>query len=118
MDKEKNIFIKGRSKSMLLGSSGKNIYPEEIESVINNMYYVLESVVVTRSDKITALVCPDKDAMEKNNIGEKELEQIFDQNRKQANKILPEYMNISKFEYHPDEFVKTPKRSIKRYLYK
>lgn len=118
MDKEKNIFIKGRSKSMLLGSSGKNIYPEEIESVLNNKYYILESVVISRKNKLIALICPDHDAVEQNNIGEEELNQIMEQNRKEANKQLPEHMNITKFEIHPDEFIKTPKRSIKRYLYK
>lgn len=118
MDSEKNIFIKGRSKSMLLSPSGQNIYPEEIESVINNMNYVLESVVVSRNDKLVALVCPDKDAVDEDNISEKEMVDIFNQNRKQANQVLPDYMNIMKLEIHPGEFVKTPKRSIKRYLYK
>ena len=118
MDKEKNIFIKGRSKSMLLESSGKNIYPEEIESVLNNKYCILESVVVLRKNNLVALVCPDHNIVEQNNIGEEKLKQIMEQNRKEANGQLPEHMNIAKFEIHPDEFVKTPKLSIKRYLYK
>jgi len=118
MDKEQNIFIKGRSKSLILGPSGKNIYPEEIESVINNKYCILESVVVSRKDKIIALICPDQDVIEQNKIGENELKQIMEQNKEEANRQLPEYMNIIKFEIHPDEFIKTPKRSIKRYLYK
>ena len=118
MDKEQNIFIKGRSKSLILGPSGKNIYPEEIESVINNKYCILESVVVSRKDKIIALICPDQDIIEQNKIGEYELKQIMEQNKEEANRQLPEYMNIIKFEIHPDEFIKTPKRSIKRYLYK
>ena len=118
MDKEQNIFIKGRNKSLILGASGKNIYPEEIESVINNKYCVLESVVVSRNDKIIALICPDQDVIEKNKIGENELKQIMEQNKKKANRQLPGYMNISKFEIHPEEFIKTPKRSIKGYLYK
>jgi long-chain acyl-CoA synthetase len=118
MDKEQNIFIKGRNKSLILGPSGKNIYPEEIESVINNKYCILESVVVSRNDKIIALICPDQDVIKQNKIGENELKQIMEQNKKKANRQLPGYMNISKFEIHPEEFIKTPKRSIKGYLYK
>lgn len=117
IDNEGNIYIKGRSKSMLLGPSGQNIYPEEIESKINNQDCVLESVVVQRDEKLVALVVPDADFMAQHKIKESELEKIFEQNRKDLNQQVSAYMGVSKYEVHPEEFVKTPKKSIKRYLY-
>jgi long-chain acyl-CoA synthetase len=112
-----NIYIKGRSKSMILGPSGQNIYPEEIESVINNKDFVLESVVIEENEKLVALVCPDYEAMEAQHIDKNKLEQILEHYRKETNHQLPAYMGVSKFIVHPEEFEKTPKRSIKRYLY-
>ena len=117
IDKEGNIFIKGRSKSMILGPSGKNIYPEEIESVINNKNYITESVVISVDNKLIALIFPDYEMMKRNNISEEQLLSVFEVTRKEVNERLPEFMAISKFRIHSEEFAKTPKRSIKRYLY-
>lgn len=117
MDKEKNIYIKGRSKAMLLGPSGKNIYPEEIEAVINNKNYVAESLVISEDHKLVALVFPDFDAMKKDSVTEEQLPGILEKIKKEVNERLPEFMAVSKFRIHNEEFVKTPKRSIKRFLY-
>lgn len=117
IDKEGNIFIKGRSKSMLLGPSGQNIYPEEIESKINNQYCVVESVVIQKESKLVALIYPDFDYMQQHKISESDLDEIFETNRKELNNTIPAYMSVSKYEKHNEEFVKTPKRNIKRYLY-
>jgi len=117
IDSEGNIFIKGRSKSMILGPSGKNIYPEEIESVFNNMYMVTESVVISEDNKLVALIFPDFETKEKEKISDEQLLAILEHNRKAANDRLPDFMAVSKVRIHPEEFVKTPKRSIKRYLY-
>jgi len=117
IDKEGNIHIKGRSKSMILGPSGKNIYPEEIESVINNKDYVTESVVISEDNKLVALVFPDFEMMKRDNISEEQLVKILDHMRKDVNERLPEFMAVSKYRIHPEEFAKTPKRSIKRFLY-
>ncbi len=117
IDSEGNIFIKGRSKSMLLGPSGQNIYPEEIESKINNQQCVGESVVIQKDGKLIAKVFPDLEYMQQNKISESDLESILDSNRKELNQKVPAYMSVSKYEIHNEEFVKTPKRNIKRYLY-
>lgn len=117
IDKEGNIFIKGRSKSMILGPSGKNIYPEEVEAVINNKDYIVESVVISVDNKLIALVFPDYEMMKRDNITEEQLIEILDKIRKEVNERLPEFMAVSKFRIHPEEFAKTPKRSIKRFLY-
>ena len=117
MDKEGNIFIKGRSKSMILGSSGKNIFPEEIESVINNQDYVSESLVISEADKLIGLIYPDYEMMKRDNISEEQLLAILEEIRKNVNERLPEFMAVSKFRIHADEFAKTPKRSIRRFLY-
>jgi long-chain acyl-CoA synthetase len=117
IDKDGNIFIKGRSKSMILGPSGKNIYPEEIESVINNKNYVTESLVISEDNKLVALIFPDYEMMKKDNVSEEHLLTILEQTRKEVNERLPEFMVVHKFRIHPEEFVKTPKRSIKRFLY-
>jgi long-chain acyl-CoA synthetase len=117
IDSEKNIYIKGRSKSMILGPSGKNIYPEEIEAVINNMNYVVESVVIPEDNKLIALVYPDFELMKQNNITKEQLKGILEGYKKEINERMPEFMAVSKFRIHNEEFVKTPKRSIKRYLY-
>lgn len=117
MDKDGNIFIKGRSKSMLLGPSGKNIFPDEIEAVINNMNYITESVVIMEDNKLIGLVYPDYESIKKDNISDEQLQIILEQTRKAVNEKIPEFMAVHKFRLHPEEFEKTPKRSIKRFLY-
>lgn len=117
VDMEGNIFIKGRSKSMILGASGKNIYPEELEAKLNNLPYVQESIVIDRDGKLVALVYPDMEAIDAEKITEVELNKIMEANRRLMNKHFPAYMAINKIEIYPEEFEKTPKRSIKRFLY-
>jgi long-chain acyl-CoA synthetase len=117
IDSEGNIFIKGRSKAMLLGASGKNIYPEEIEAIINNKDYVVESLVIQENEKLIALVYPDFELMKQKNITEEQLLQILDNYKKEVNERIPDFMNVSKLRIHREEFAKTPKRSIKRFLY-
>jgi long-chain acyl-CoA synthetase len=117
IDKDGNIFIKGRNKSMILGPSGKNIYPEEIEAVINNKEYVVESVVISVDNKLIALVFPDYEMMKRDNLSEEQLNEFLDKTRREVNERLPEFMAVSKFRIHHEEFAKTPKRSIKRFLY-
>jgi len=117
MDKDGNIFIKGRSKSMLLGPSGKNIFPEEIEAVINNMDYIAESIIISEDNKLIGLIYPDYEMMKKGNITEDQLPGILEATRKTVNERVPDFMAVSKFRVHPEEFAKTPKRSIKRFLY-
>ena len=110
-----HIFIRGRIKNMLLGANGQNVYPEEIEDKLNAMAMVAESLIVQRGDKLVALVHPDKDEMM--NFTEEELEHIMEQNRQELNNALPVYSRISAVELQAEEFAKTPKKSIKRYLY-
>ncbi len=117
IDKEGNIYIKGRSKSMILGPSGKNIYPEEIESIINNQKYIMESIVISENNKLVALVFPDYEQMRNDNVTDDKFKGILDEIRKAVNDKLPEYMSVSKYRIHNEEFMKTPKRSIKRFLY-
>ncbi len=117
IDKDGFIYIKGRSKNMLLGPSGKNIYPEEIESQINNYKYVTESVVISEDNKLVGLIYPDYEVLRADGIGEDGLAAALDQIRKEVNHRLPDYMAVSKYRVHPEEFAKTPKKSIKRYLY-
>ncbi len=119
-DKDDFIYIKGRSKSMLLGPSGQNIYPEEIEAKLNNMNYILESVVIDskgNNGKLVALVYPDHETAKSDNIDEVQLEAIMENHRKNLNKELPVFMNLSKIRIYPKEFEKTPKKSIKRFMY-
>ena len=115
MDADNNIFIRGRIKNMLLGASGQNVYPEEIEDKLNSMPMVSESLVVQDGDKLVALVYPDQD--ETVNFGQEELEAVMDQNRENLNAQLPAYSCISRIVLRDEEFQKTPKKSIKRYLY-
>ena len=117
MDAYGNVFINGRSKNMLLGPSGQNIYPEEIEDKLNSMAMVVESIVVQRDTKLVALVHPDMDEAQNLGLGEDDLKNIMEQNRNGLNQMLPAYEKITEIEIHKDEFEKTPKRSIKRYLY-
>ena len=118
MDADGNVFIRGRSKNMLLGPSGQNIYPEEIEDKLNSMQLVLESVVVQRDTKLVALVHPDMDAATDLGIRHDALAQLMEQNRTQVNEQLAAYCKLAEIEIHKNEFEKTPKKSIKRYLYK
>jgi long-chain acyl-CoA synthetase len=115
MDEKGNVFIRGRIKNMLLGASGQNIYPEEIEDRLNSLPMVSESVVIQQGEKLVALVYPDQDELM--NFSRNELEDIMEQNRKVINDQLPHYSRISAIRLHDEEFQKTPKKSIKRYLY-
>ena len=117
LDKEGNIYIHGRSKNMILGPSGQNIYPEELEDKLNSMPCVVESIVVDRDHKLVALVYPDTSNEGKKLLGNKTLTQLMEENRVAVNRDLPNYSQISAIELVASEFEKTPKRSIKRYLY-
>ncbi len=117
MDGDGNVFIKGRSKNMLLGANGQNIYPEEIEDKLNSLALVSESVVIQKGDKLIGLVHPDYDEAQTLNLGEKELAEIMEQNRKELNTMIPVYSKIAEIRIHKEEFEKTPKKSIKRFLY-
>ena len=115
MDKSQHVFIRGRIKNMLLGSNGQNVYPEEIEDKLSSMPMVSECIVVQRGEKLVALVHPDKDDLI--SFSHEELEGIMEQNRNDLNKQLPVYCRIQAIELQEEEFAKTPKKSIKRYLY-
>ena len=117
MDKDGNVFIKGRSKNMLLGSSGQNIYPEEIEDQLNSLPYVSESLIVHRDGKLVALIHPDYDTAFKDEKTEQDVAAQMDANRIELNKNLPAYSQIASVQIHSEEFEKTPKKSIKRFLY-
>ena len=117
MDYDGNVFINGRSKNMLLGPNGQNIYPEEIEDKLNSMTLVVESVVVQRDTKLVGLVYPDYDEAKNMNFNEEDIKNIMEQNRQQLNEQLPAYEKITEIEIRTEEFAKTPKRSIKRFLY-
>ncbi len=118
VDAEGDIFIKGRSKTMLLGPNGQNIYPEEIEDKVNNMPYVMESIAVQREGAIVVLVYLDKDALDAAGITADNIPAEMEKMRKEVNGLLASYEQIAAVEVRPDEFEKTPKNSIKRYLYK
>ncbi len=117
MDEDGFIYIKGRCKNMLLTSSGQNIYPEEIESKLNNMLYVSESIVILNHEKLIALVYPDWSELGENIRSPEEIERLMEQNRHELNQQLPTYSQISRIKIWPEEFEKTAKKSIKRYLY-
>ncbi|PWL61344.1 MAG: long-chain fatty acid--CoA ligase [Bacteroidales bacterium] len=117
MDKDGYIYIRGRNKNMILGPSGQNIYPEEIEQKLNNMPYVAESIVIDGDGKLVALIYPDMDQATKDGIPMDNMENIMNENIKTLNKELPAYSQLSKVKIYYQEFEKTPKRSIKRYLY-
>ena len=117
MDKDGHVYIRGRIKSVIIGSNGKNIYPEEIESHFNNKYLVSESLVVLRDEKLVVLIYPDFEEMEKAGMKEEGLNELYAHYLKTINHHLPGFYQVSKFEIHPKEFQKTPKRSIKRFLY-
>jgi long-chain acyl-CoA synthetase len=117
MDKNGYVFIKGRSKNMILGSSGQNIYPEELEDIINNMPYVGESLVVEQGGKLTALIYPDYEQTTAAGIADTEIARTMEEIRVKLNEELPAYAQIAHVKIFPEEFEKTPKRSIKRFLY-
>lgn len=117
MSADGHIFIRGRLKNMLLGANGQNVYPEEIEDKLNSMALVSESLIVQRGDKLVALVYPDMDEASNLGFSQGELEEVMEQNRQELNALLPVYSKIQAFELQEEEFMKTPKKSIKRYLY-
>lgn len=117
IDDDNYIYIKGRSKSMILGPSGQNIFPEEIESKLNNFLFVQESLVIKRENKIIALIYPDLEKMDAKKIEEKDLQSIMQAYLLKINKILPAYSRVYKLEIFPEEFEKTPTKKVKRFLY-
>lgn len=117
MDERDNIFMKGRCKNMLLGANGQNIYPEEIEDLLNSFPFVAESIVVQREEKLVGLVHPDYNEVMVHGLTDSQLESVMEKNREELNEMLPRYSQISAFLLFPEEFEKTPKRSIKRFLY-
>lgn len=117
IDEDGNVFVKGRCKNMLLTSSGQNIYPEEIESKLNNMPYVSESLVILKKDRLVALVYPDWSDEMACGLSKSEMERLLDRSREELNKEMPAFSQLSKIVIMPEEFEKTAKKSIKRYLY-
>ncbi|MEI8086379.1 MAG: AMP-binding protein [Paludibacter sp.] len=117
IDDDGNIFIRGRNKTMILSASGQNVYPEEIEARLNNMPYVMESLVIENNGKLIALVCPDYEAVDLEHVDQKQLEVLMEENRKLLNTMVAGYESVAKIKLYPHEFEKTPKKSIKRYLY-
>lgn len=119
IDPDNTIYIRGRSKTMILSSSGQNIYPEEIESKLNNLQYVNESLIIERAGKLVALVYPDYEQMDTDGKGNNSsnLKEAMEENRKTLNTIVAPYEQVSEVILYPNEFEKTPKKSIKRYLY-
>lgn len=117
MDADGNVFIKGRSKTMLLSANGQNVYPEEVEDQLNSMPMVTESVMIQEGDKFIGLVYPDFDEANTMGFSREDLENIMEQNRKDLNVILPAYCRLAEIRIHDEEFEKTPKKSIKRFLY-
>lgn len=118
IDEEGNLTIRGRSKNLILGPSGQNIYPEEIEERLNNFPYVAESLIIQQANgKLAALVYPDADAVSVEGLNEEDLIKVMEENRVELNKVIPSYSLISTIKIYPEEFEKTPKKSIKRFLY-
>lgn len=117
IDAEGYLFIRGRCKNMILSANGQNIYPEEIEDKLNNMPYVSESLVIEKESKLIALVYPDFDTVNAENLTDEKLTEAMTENLKELNNQLPAYSQVSSFRLYNEEFEKTPKRSIKRYLY-
>ena len=117
VDKDGFLYLKGRSKCMILGPSGQNIYPEELEAVINNVTYVVDSLVVEEKGGLTALIYPDYHQAEMDGMSGEQLEQRLKEGLPEINRRLPNYAQIRKIEFMPEDFERTPKKSIKRYLY-
>ena len=117
IDENGNVFIKGRCKNLLLTSSGQNIYPEEIESKLNNMPYVSESLIILQQDKLVGLIYPDSDDAFAHGLNQSDLVRVMEENRLELNKQLPAFSQIARFKLYPEEFEKPAKKSIKRFLY-
>ena len=117
MDKDQVIFIRGRSKSLILSANGQNIYPEEIEAKLNNMPYVLESLVVNRNNKLIALVFPDREALSAAGLNESDLSNSMSENKETLNRHLANFEKVAEIQLQDEEFEKTPKKSIRRFLY-
>ena len=117
IDEDGNVFIKGRCKNLLLTSSGQNIYPEELESKLNNMPYVSESLIILQQDKLVGLIYPDSDDAFAHGLSQSDLVRVMEENRLELNKQLPAFSQIARFKLYPEEFEKTAKKSIKRFLY-
>ena len=117
IDHNNRIYLRGRCKTMILSSNGQNIYPEEIESKLNNLPCVMESIIIEKNDKLIGLVYPDYDMVDSTGISHEDLPVIMEQNRLELNKLIAPYEAVSKIQLYPTEFEKTPKKSIKRYLY-
>lgn len=117
IDEDGNVFIKGRCKNLLLTSSGQNIYPEEIESKLNNMPYVSESLIILQQDKLVGLIYPDSDDAFAHGLSQSDLVRVMEESRLELNKQLPAFSQIARFKLYPEEFEKTAKKSIKRFLY-
>ena len=117
IDEDGNVFIKGRCKNLLLTSSGQNIYPEEIESKLNNMPYVSESLIILQQDKLVGLIYPDSDDAFAHGLNQSDLVRVMEENRLELNKQLPAFSQIARFKLYPEEFEKKAKKSIKRFLY-
>lgn len=118
MSEDGHFYVKGRSKNMLLGPNGQNIYPEEIEDKLNSMAMVNESLIVQRGDKLVGLVFPDFDEAHAMGFNDSDIESVMEQNRKELNEQLPPFCHLSAIQLQNEEFAKTPKKSIKRYMYK
>ena len=117
IDEDGNVFIKGRCKNLLLTSSGQNIYPEEIESKLNNMPYVSESLIILQQDKLVGLIYPDSDDAFAHGLSQSDLVRVMEENRLELNKQLPAFSQIARFKLYPEEFEKTAKKSIKKTLF-
>lgn len=117
IDKDGYLFIKGRCKNMILGANGQNIYPEEIEDRLNNMLYVSESLIIEKESKLIALIYPDFELLNSEKIADDKVPELMEANLKELNQHLPAYSQVSTFKIYNEEFEKTPKRSIKRFLY-
>jgi long-chain acyl-CoA synthetase len=117
IDKDGFLFIRGRSKALILSSSGQNIYPEEIESILNNLPYVAESLLIQKQEKLIGLVVPDKDRAEKEGLSNEEMQKIIKGHLITLNQRIPLYCQLSEIRLQDESFEKTPKLSIKRFLY-
>ena len=118
MDSDGYVYIKGRIKNMLLGANGQNVYPEEIEDKLNSMTLVVESLIVQKGDKLVALIYPDYDEAKNLGISKEDLSHVMEQNLIELNQLIPSFSKVTSFRLMDEEFEKTPKKSIKRYLYK
>jgi long-chain acyl-CoA synthetase len=118
VDADHNIFLRGRSKTMILMSGGQNVYPEEIEAKLNNLAYVLESLIVERDGKLVALVVPDFEQLDAAGLSQAQLPELMNETLKELNTLVASYEKVASIELRATEFEKTPKKSIKRFLYR